>query len=168
MRSFRTLKTKVTKSVRTLTAPGQTVQSLVSLRHTLQAGVYREGSELAGAPASAVASASLSLLVDEARRGGSDDPDRYLAFVDPISGTPLRLILTSIDGHLARVEKGKTHRRDGAREELPEARPAGPRMSDDPARVGSRGGGGLPQRAPPQRRRETSRQSPLARRGAPG
>ena len=36
VRSFRTLKTKVTKSVRTLTAPGQTVQSLVSLRHTLQ------------------------------------------------------------------------------------------------------------------------------------
>ena len=54
VRSFRTLKTKVTKSVRTLTAPGQTVQSLVSLRHTLQAGVFRDGSGLAGAPASAV------------------------------------------------------------------------------------------------------------------
>ena len=114
VRSFRTLKTKVTKSVRTLTAPGQTVQSLVSLRQTLQAGVFRDGSGLAGAPASAVASASLSLLADEARRGGTDNPDRYLVFVDPISGTPLRLILTSIDGHLARMEKGKAHRRDGA------------------------------------------------------
>ena len=82
VRSFRTGTRSNTKSVRTVTDPGEVTSTLVSLRHAIQAGKFREGSGLYGTSAAAVASGCLSLLADEVRKGGSDDPDNYFALID--------------------------------------------------------------------------------------
>jgi hypothetical protein len=115
VRTFKNLKTVVTKSVRRLTNSPEYARSLVSLRRAIQAGLFRDGSGLEGAPAAAVASGCLSLLADATRRGGSADPDDYFAMIDPISGHPKRLVLARIDGVLARVERDLTSRRGGRR-----------------------------------------------------
>jgi hypothetical protein len=107
VRSFRTGKTRVSKSIRTLSSPRETVQQMVSLRHTMKAGTFRDGSGLEGSSAAAVASAGASLLADEVRRGGSSNPDDYFVLLDPVSGQPLRLVLAKLDGVLARVEVEK-------------------------------------------------------------
>jgi hypothetical protein len=112
VRTFRTGTRRHTKSVRTITDPGEVTSTLVSLRHAIQAGKYRKGSGLSGASAAAVASGCLSLLADEVRKGGSDDPDSYFALIDPGSGHPKRLVVARIDGSLTRVELDKTKRRD--------------------------------------------------------
>ena len=68
MRSFELDQHIVTHDVRKLSAPGAEVSSLISLRHAVHTGMFRDGSGLAGAPATAVASGCLSLLPDELRR----------------------------------------------------------------------------------------------------
>ena len=88
VRSFRTGKTRVSKSIRTLSSPRETVQQMVSLRHTMKAGTFRDGSGLEGSSAAAVASAGASLLADEVRCGGSNNPDDYFVLLDPVSGQP--------------------------------------------------------------------------------
>jgi hypothetical protein len=137
VRSFRTGLERNTKSVRTITNPSEHASSLVSLRHAMQTGKFRDGSGLSGAPAAAVASGCRSLLADAVRRGGSDDPDSYFALLDPVSGHPMRLVQTRIDGVLARVELAHTKRR-GNRARRGGRSDSG---SSDGTRTGVRSGG---------------------------
>jgi len=147
VRSFRTGARRNTKSVRTITDPGEVTSTLVSLRHAIQAGKFREGSGLSGASAAAVASGCLSLLADEVRKGGSDDPDSYFALIDPVSGHPQRLVLARIDGLLARVELDKTKRR-GRRSKGGASRD---HLSSDEEHTGVHSGGSRSTVRPPPR-----------------
>ena len=76
VRSFESDQHIVTHDVRKLSAPGAEISSLISLRHAIHTGMFRDGSGLAGAPATAVASGCLSLLADEVRHGGDADPNQ--------------------------------------------------------------------------------------------
>ena len=88
MRSFEANALSTTHNVQRLTAPDTEMTELIALRHALKTGMFRDGSGLQGAPASAVASGRRSLLADAIRNGESDDPDRYLVVLDPATGHP--------------------------------------------------------------------------------
>jgi hypothetical protein len=103
-RSFESNKILVTRDVRKLSAPEAEVSSLVSLRHAIHTGMFRDGSGLAGAPATAVASGCLALLADEVRNGGDANPDRYLVLLDPTTGRPARLVSARSEGFEILVE----------------------------------------------------------------
>ena len=78
------------------------------MRHAIQAGLFRDDSGVEGAPAAAAASGCLSLLSDAVRQGGSDSPEDYVAMIDPVSSHQQHLVLATIDGDLARVERHMT------------------------------------------------------------
>ena len=108
VRLFSTNRHLVTRDVRRLSHPGAEVSSIIALRHAIQNGMFRDGSGLEGAPASAVASGCLSLLADEVRNGGDPDPNRYLVLLNPVSGQPVRLVRTRVDGHDLLAEPERT------------------------------------------------------------
>jgi hypothetical protein len=103
VRSFETNKISTTHDVRRLSSPGKEMSDLIAARHALRTGMFRDGSGLAGAPASAVASGRLSLLADAARNGGSDNPYHYLVLLDPGTGHPSRLVTVTLSSSSANV-----------------------------------------------------------------
>ena len=134
VRSFKTGLRMNTKSVRTITDPSALASTLVSLRHALHTGHFRDGSGLSGASAAAVASGCVSLLADAVRNGGSDDLDHYFALLDPVSGHPSRLVQARVEGVNAFVEHSRTKPRHARRRGLSDRSPPVP--SDVPSQSG--------------------------------
>ncbi len=110
VRSCRTKRVFNTRAVRRITGPKEFTDALASARLAIQAGMYRDGGGVEGASGAAVASGCLSLLADEARKGGEGTPDDFLVLIDPLTGHPLRLVRARLDGSLILVERAKSLR----------------------------------------------------------
>ncbi len=124
----------VSKSVWRFTNSSEYARSLISLRHAIQAGLFRDGSGVQGAPATAVASGCLSLLADAAHQGNSNNLDEYFAMLDPISGHPMLLVIAKNDGVLARMERRLTIRRGQRTAEHRRERRGGNNRAGPPSR----------------------------------
>jgi len=110
VRSCRTKRVFNTRAVRRITGPKEFTDALASARLAIQAGMYRDGGGVEGASGAAVASGCLSLLADEARKGGEGTPDDFLVLIDPLTGHPLRLVRARLGGSLILVERAKSLR----------------------------------------------------------
>ena len=111
VRSCRTKRIFNTRAVRRITGPRKFTDALASARLAIQAGMYRDGrGGVEGASGAAMASGCLSLLADEARKGGEGTPNDFLVLINPLTGHPLRLVRARLDGSLILVERAKSLR----------------------------------------------------------